>query len=176
MPFLNPEQIIQELKLNDGLLVADFGCGAGFYSIPAAKAVSSSGKIYALDIRKEMLDVVRSKSKQENLLNIETIWANLEELHGSRLKDRAVDRLIISNILFQVEKKNELIAEAYRVLKPRGLALVVEWEKGTSPSVPPAEHLISKERASELFTNSGFNLEKEFSAGDKHYGLLFRKP
>lgn len=176
MPFLIPEEIIKELSLNEGMLVADFGAGAGFYSISAARLVGSSGRVYALDIRKEMLEVVRSKAKQNHLLNIEAIWANLEELQGSKLKDQSIDRVIISNILFQVENKNELIAEAYRVLKPRGRVLIVEWEKQASVSIPAREHLIGKKDALELFTSSGFLLEKEFAAGDKHYGLILRKP
>ena len=158
------------------MLVADFGAGAGFYSIPAAQLVGSSGRVYALDIRKEMLEIVRSKARQARLLNIEIVRANLEELHGSKLKDQTIDRVIVSNILFQVDNKNEMIAECYRVLKPRGTLLVVEWEKGASISLPPAQHMISKERATELFTSSGFTMEKEFFAGDKHYGLIFRKP
>ena len=174
--FLNPEEIVKELNLDEGMLVADFGAGAGFYSIPAAKLVGSSGRVYALDIRKEMLEMVRSKARQAHLLNIETVRANLEELHGSRIKDQTINRVIIANILFQVESKNELIAECYRILKPRGIVLVVEWEKGAGISVPPAQHLISKETATELFTSSGFIKEKEFFAGDKHYGLTFRKP
>lgn len=176
MPFLNPEEIIKELSLNEGMMVADFGAGAGFYSVPVARLVGSSGRVYALDIRKEILEVVRSKAKQNHLLNIETIWANLEELHGSKLRDQSIDRVIISNILFQVESKNELLAEAYRVLKPRGQVLVAEWEKQASVFIPAREHLIDKNDAVELFTSSGFTLEKEFSAGDKHYGLIFRKP
>lgn len=176
MPFLNPEEIIKEISLSEGMLVADFGSGAGFYSLPAARLVGSSGRVYALDIRKEMLEVVRSKAKQDYLLNIETIRANLEELHGSKLKDQSIDRVIISNILFQVENKNELTAECYRVLKPRGLALVVEWEKSAAVSIPAQNRLIEKNEALELFNSSGFMLEKEFSAGDRHYGLIFRKP
>ncbi len=174
--FLNPEEIIKELNLDEGMIVADFGCGAGFYSIPAARLVGSSGRVYALDVRREALDVVRSQSRQARLLNIETIRANLEELHGSSIKDQAVDRVIISNILFQVDQKTELIAEAYRILKPRGLVMVVEWEKGAGISVPPSANLVSKETAAELFISSGFTTEKEFSAGSHHYGLIFRKP
>lgn len=174
--FLNPEEIIKELNLDEGMIVADFGCGAGFYSIPAARRVGSSGRVYALDVRKEMLDVVRSQSRQAHLLNIETVRADLEELHGSNIKDQTVDRVIISNILFQVDKKTELIAEAYRILKSRGLVIVVEWAKGAGISIPPSTSLISKETTSELFVSSGFMMEKEFSAGDKHYGLIFRKP
>jgi len=176
MPFLNPEEVIKEADLEAGLIVADFGCGAGFYSIPAATAVGSSGRVYALDIQKEMLEMVRSKGREKDLFNIETIVADLERPDGSKLNDEIVDRVFIANILFQTDDKENLIREAFRILKKAGKAIVVERDRIASRSELLRERLISKEKVKELFESNGFISGKEFHAGVHHYGLIFRKP
>jgi len=97
--FVKPEEIVKVLDILPGMKVADFGAGAGFYTIPFAKKVGATGKVYALDIRKEALELIRSKSRELRLLNIETLLTDLEANDGSHLKDGSIDIIIISNIL-----------------------------------------------------------------------------
>jgi len=174
--FVNPENIISYLELKPGMTAADFGCGAGFYTIPLAKAVKPGGKIYAFDIRKEMLEIIRSKARLENLLNIEAIWANLEISGSTKLRAEIADAVIISNILFQVDDKQALIKETARILKKGGRAVIVEWDENASPGGPLPAQRIRREEAKRLFEEEKFIFAKEFNAGDQHYGLLFKKP
>ncbi|PIR70559.1 MAG: hypothetical protein COU46_00890 [Candidatus Niyogibacteria bacterium CG10_big_fil_rev_8_21_14_0_10_42_19] len=177
MDFIKPEIVIEEAKLEEGMLVADFGCGPGFYTILAAKALGHTGKVYAFDIRKEMLEIVRSKAKASRLLNIETIHADLETLYGSQLKEDLLDRVIISNIIFQSDNKKGMIAESYRILKPRGMAVVIDWEPTSKLLLKiQKDRAIDKQKMKDLFESQGFTLAKEFYAGEHHYGMVFRKP
>ena len=101
MPFLNPENVIKALGIGPGMKIADFGCGAGFYSLPIARAVGPSGRVFALDVQKSALELVRSKAKAARLLNLAPTWADLDHVGGSHLKDASVTGALISNILFQ---------------------------------------------------------------------------
>ena len=53
--FMNPDKIVAELNIKSGMIVADFGCGAGYFTIPIAKIIKNSGKIYAIDVLNETL-------------------------------------------------------------------------------------------------------------------------
>ena len=101
--FLHPERTLAELEIRPGMVVADFGCGGGYFSIPAARLVGEGGKVFAVDVQKQAVDHVRSRANLDHLLNVETVWADLETPKGSRLHDAAADLVIIANILFQAE-------------------------------------------------------------------------
>ncbi|OHA04349.1 MAG: hypothetical protein A2934_04255, partial [Candidatus Sungbacteria bacterium RIFCSPLOWO2_01_FULL_47_10] len=133
-------------------------------------------KVYALDIQKEALSLIRARAKIEHLLNIETVRADLELPRGSKLKDESADFVLISNILFQAEKKNEIIAESFRVLKPGGRLAIFEWDQSASTGGPPMRLRIPPNTAKTFAQNAGFALDREFSAGSHHYGFIFRKP
>lgn len=160
------------------MAVADFGCGSGHYSIEAAKKVGKAGKVYAIDIQEEMLGFVRSQTKSLGLSNIETIWTDLETPNSTRLRDGSVDLVIISNVLFQAEDKNQIIQEAFRILKPGGKVAVIEWDTKSEDAKfgPPLDARINPEKARALFEGIGYVLEKEFNPGNHHYGFIFKKP
>ena len=175
--FVNPSKVIEILDIRPQMTVADFGCGSGHYVIEAARRVGKSGKVYAIDIQQEMLSFVRSQAKLENLSNIETIWADLEMPNATRLKENSVDIIIISNILFQAENKEQIAKEAFRILKPEGKAAAIEWivENGPVNFGPAMNNRISPSDAKNLFEKAGFSLEREFNPGEHHYGLIFVK-
>ncbi|MBU3925658.1 methyltransferase domain-containing protein [Patescibacteria group bacterium] len=175
MAFVRPEEVIKQIGIEPGMVVADFGAGSGHYSIAAAKIVRNTGKVYSVDIQKELLGAIKSTANLNNLSNVEIVWSDLESREGSRLADNSVNVIIISNILFQVENKEVLLKEAIRILKEDGKLAVIEWEKEKSKMGPPLEKRISKNECQEIFKNIGFNLKKEFTAGENHYGLIFIK-
>ena len=174
--FVDPDSIVKILDILPGMKVADCGAGSGFYSIPIAKRVGGAGKIYALDIRKESLEIIRSKAREQRLVNIEVLRANLDHKEGSHLKSDSVDLVIISNILFQMENKKHLAEEAYRILKPSGRVVLIEWDEEKKSFGPPLAHRVNRRDAEEIFLKIGFNFEKEFAAGENHYGLILKKP
>lgn len=173
--FLHPERIVSRLDLRPGMIVADFGCGSGHFSIPAARAVGETGRVFAIDIQKHAIELMKSRGNLEHLLHIEPIWADLESPDGSRLAASSVDFTIISNILFQAEKKREVLAEAMRILKPGGRLAILEWDDTPFPAGPPPKLRIPKRTSQTLAESVGFLIEKEFDCGSHHYGLLFKK-
>ena len=174
--FLHPERVVDELRLEPGVTVADFGCGSGYFSIPAARAVGEHGKVYAIDIQRQVTELVRAKAKLEGLLHVEPRWADLERPGGSGLPDGSVDFVIVANILFQAEARPTVLAEAARALKSGGRLAIIEWDETPFPAGPPPALRIPKDLARRLAAEAGFKPDREFSAGDHHFGLLFTKP
>jgi ubiquinone/menaquinone biosynthesis C-methylase UbiE len=75
-----------------------------------------------------------------------------------------IDKVVISNILFQAENKKNIIEEAYRILRPEGMAIVIEWKEK-----------INKDEMERTFELAGFSFLKNFNAGSYHYGIIFKK-
>ena len=174
--FLNPARIVDALSIEEGMKIAELGCGTGAFSIEASRRIGNSGKMYAVDVQKTMLEGVRARARMEGLFNIETVWADLEKPGSTKIPNDALDAVLVPNMLFQSQKKDFIFREAYRITKSGGTLLVIDWipEKaiyGSSQGWPmqPAE----MQRIAE---GAGFAFANTLQTGSAyHYGLLFKK-
>jgi len=170
--FSDPTVNLSKLGLNTGMKVVDLGAGSGFYSIESARKVGPSGHVYAVDVQKEILERIKTAGANQGLRNIEVIWANAEKIGGTKLREGIADRVIASNILFQIEKPEEFALEIKRLLKPNGKVMVIDWKAGSSLS---PKTVFPAMKAQMLFEKAGFKLDQSFVAGDHHYGLILAK-
>ncbi|MFA6315561.1 MAG: class I SAM-dependent methyltransferase [Candidatus Paceibacterota bacterium] len=168
--FSDPVENLNKLGLNEGMKVVDLGAGSGFYTFEAAKRVGRSGRVYAVDVEKTLLERIRSIGATQGLRNIEIIWGNAEKIGGTKLKEALADRVIASNVLFQIVKPDDFVLEVKRVLKPGGKVLLVDWSE-ISPIGPKT--IVPSAKAQNLFERGGFKLDTSFGAGDHHYGMVF---
>lgn len=171
--FLNPESILHNIGIfRSGMKVGDFGCGAGYFTIALSRVIGEDGEVTAVDILDSALETVKRKAAQMNMANIKTAMADLEKLGSTGLPEGSLDAVLLATILFQSEKKEEILKESRRVIIPGGRLIIIDWEP--QAAMGPAGHKVSKEDARALAENSGFTFEKEFAVDPYHYGLLFR--
>jgi len=168
--FLNPQEVLKELKLKEDMVAADFGCGSGGWVIPLAKKLEE-GKVYAIDILEEPLSALKAKAKLEKIINIATIKADVEK--EVNILDDNLDLVLMTNLLFECQDKKSVLSEAKRVLKKGGKILVVDWEKDAL--LGPKEGRVSAENVKKIAKELNLKLEKEFKAGTYHYGLILVK-
>lgn len=174
MSFTSPAQNIVELDLLSGMTVADVGAGVGHYALEAARIVGETGAVFAIDIQDDLLSRL-AREAQEKKLPVTTIVSDLEQPRGTTLKDESVDAAILATTLFQIEKKLHVLSEIFRILKPGGPLLFVEWN-GSYGGVGPADaHIVSEGDAREMLDECGLLLERRVSAGEHHYALIVRK-
>ena len=175
--FLNPNEVLNQLKLLGEMIAADFGSGSGGWAIPLAK-ILEEGKVYAIDILEEPLSALRAKAKLGKIFNIEIIRADIEK--GAKLLKESCDLVLMTNLLFQCEDKKMVLEEGRRILKPGGKILVVDW----TPTLPPPSQplvgplpaqRVSPEDIKKIAEELDLKVEKEFEAGAYHYGLIFTK-
>lgn len=175
MAFSEPAENIKNLDLKEGSKVADFGAGSGHYAVAVAKRVHAKGQVFAIDVQKDVLTKIQSFARDAGLRNIQILWGDVEKPGGSKLRDSMVDAVIISNILFQSEKKGEIAKEAFRVLKPGGQLMVIDWSDSYAGLGPKQGHIVSEEEAQRIFESVGFKYERSFFAGDHHWGFVARR-
>lgn len=174
--FSDPQKILEQFKLVSGRFVADLGSGAGFYAIIAAKMVGPLGRVYAVDVLKDMLQKIKNEAVRNKLFNIEALWGDVEKLGGTRLPDASVDVALICNSLFQLEDKDTFALEVKRILRPDGRALLVDWKESFGGMGPQSGDVVSPEAARAIFEKAGFMFERDLKdAGAHHYAMIFRR-
>jgi len=169
--FTDPMKNLKTLGLKENDIVADLGAGTGFYSV-AAGILVPQGKVYAIELQEDFLDTIRGKIKEAHLNNVEALLGNAEKIGGTKIGDSVVDVAIVSNILFQVEDKENFILEIKRILKPKGKVLLVDW---ATHSVMGASAVVPKNKALAMFEKKGFLWSRDIDAGAHHYGIILIK-
>ncbi len=174
--FAHPPRNVLAMHIEPGMTVADFGAGSGAYVLAIAERLAHAGRIYAIDVQQDLLRRIKNESHKRGYKNVETVWSDLDHPHGSKLADNHVDRVLISNLLFQVEDKAVLLAEAFRILRPRGLVIIVDWSESFGGIGPHKNDVVDRDTAMALATAAGFESLRGFDAGAHHYGLIGAKP
>ena len=176
--FAHPPRNVTALGIEPGTLVADFGAGSGAYVLEIAARLEGSGHIYAIDVQRDLLTRIKNEAHKRGFKNVDIIWCDLEMPNASRIADRHLDLVLISNLLFQVDEKEAVLREAWRVLKVSGRLAVIDWSEsppaGGRRIGPNKKDVVKKEKTIELAQECGFELIREFDAGAHHYGLLCR--
>ena len=176
MAFAEPKTILNLVGIEPGTVVADFGAGSGAFALEAARRVSD-GKVYAIDVNKELLGKIKADARDEQLdSRIEVVWADIEAQNGTKLVDASADLVILSNVLFLADDKTSVAREANRILRPGGRVLILDWTDSFGGLGPTQSTVVSRDAALKLFQALGFALSKEIPAGDHHYAIVVRKP
>ncbi len=166
---LNPADTLKRIGLQDGHVLCDIGAGSGIFTIPAARITGST--VYAVEISETMLAVISEKMKAEGLTNVELV-----RTAGDRycIGDHSVDVAIAVTVLHEISDKEAFLQEVRRLLKPDGMAAVIEFHQRETPMGPPVSRRLSQEDVSGVFAGSGFCLHDAFDLGDNFYCQVFK--
>lgn len=173
--FAHPARNVAALGVQPGMKVADFGSGSGAYVLAIAKELQGSGHVYAIDIQKDLLRRIKNEAERAGYTNVEVLWGDLEAENGSKIADNTLELVLISNLLFQIEDKRQVLAEAKRILRPNGGLAIIDWSESFGGLGPHKDDIVGKDQVLTLARTVGLTFVKEFPAGTHHYGLIFRK-
>ncbi len=113
-----PLRHLKKIPLKEGMVVVDYGCGPGSYTIPAAKLVGQEGKVFAVDIHPLAISVVKEKIAREGLMNIE---ATLVDSYNTGIQSLSIDLVLLIDTLHMIGDYGALFQEIHRLLKQDGL-------------------------------------------------------
>lgn len=173
--FAHPERNVAILQVEPGMRVADFGAGSGAYALALGDAVTNGGAVYAVDVQKELLRRIANNAKARGLKSVHVIAGDLEAPKSTKLAEKMLDLVLMSNILFQLGDKKAAFTEARRILKPSGRLAIIDWSDSFAGMGPHKKAVVKKEDALRIADECGFGLVREFEAGEHHYGLIFKK-
>lgn len=174
MRFADPRHIIAQCGLRPGMRIADFGAGAGYFAVAVAEVVGNEGVVYVIDIQQDLLTKATHLVRDEHEVRFVFIHGDLEQPFGSTLPDTSVDMVIVANLLFQVEDKKAVLAEAHRILNRDGYLLLVDWSDSYGGMGPHEEYVVPESEARLLLAGAKFETKRSIDAGAYHYGLLCR--
>jgi len=173
--FFDIEEALNRTLINSEVIdAADFACGYGTFTIPAAQRIQ--GTMYAIDIDPEMIRIVNEKLQKLKLTNVKTIIRDLLT-DGSGLDDDSVDYVMLFNIL-HLEDPLTLLREVFRILRRGGRVGIIHWLRDPStPRGPPLEMRPTVEQCVNWCLQAGFSAGSNTSVNLKpyHFGLLMRK-
>ncbi|MHA1229311.1 MAG: class I SAM-dependent methyltransferase [Candidatus Helarchaeota archaeon] len=118
--FSPPVEKLRKVGIKEGQFILDFGCGPGSYSIAASQLVGENGRVYALDKLPIAIKMVNKKAQKLGLKNIKTIKSNLK----TELGDNSIDVVILFDVIHEIDDKQNLFDEMYRILKSNGILSV----------------------------------------------------
>lgn len=170
--FSTPSVCLSQFHLEPGMVVADLGCGTGAYTLEIASRVGTLGRVYAVDVQKGLVDKLATTCKQHNLTQVTTLWDDMDDTNGIALQDASIDRIVIANTLFQIEDIQKFATEVKRILKPKGMILIVDWSESFGGIGPAPQYVVSQSRAREIFEKVGLFTVKDITAGEHHYGFV----
>jgi ubiquinone/menaquinone biosynthesis C-methylase UbiE len=165
-------EIVARLGLKPGQVVADLGAGTGIFSIPMAKAVAPTGKLYAVEIDKGFLPIIEGKAKEGSLSNVRTV---LGEFTDPKLPAQDVDLAFMHDVLHHVEDRAGYLKSTARYIKPGGRFAVIDYRADQSPHRDQPSLIVSEEQVTGWMKAAGFNrVEKVDLFPDKYFLVFLR--
>ena len=160
------DEIISMADIRPSDVVADLGCGNGYIAIPLTER---AGLVLALDVSKEMLLDLMSRSNERQHEKLRPIQCELPELP---LRTSSVDHVIMVNVLHEFEDKDVMVKETIRVLRRGGRVTIVDFQKKATMRGPPMEIRIDESAIPALFGD--FDLVAQHSY-PSYYRFQFSK-
>lgn len=126
---------VKALGLKEGDVVADIGCGSGYYSSRMAKLVAPKGIVYGVDIQQEMLDMLARRMK---MLRVDNVKPVMGEEKNPKLPEASCDAMLMVDVYHEIEFPYEMMRNTIPALKPGGRMIFIEF-RGEDPKVPIKE-------------------------------------
>lgn len=168
----NTTQLLKNLALQPGTVIADIGAGSGYHSTLLSKMVGN-GKVYAVDVEREMIAYLNERIKREGKKNIIPVLSTEKSVS---LPANSMDMMLLVDVYHEFSFPYEMAQSMLEALKPGGKLVLVEF-RAEDPNVPiKAIHKMSQQQAVKEFKTAGFLFEKNISNLPWQHCLIFRKP
>jgi ubiquinone/menaquinone biosynthesis C-methylase UbiE len=153
-------------------VVADIGAGTGYFSFPIARRVPD-GRVLAVDIQQEMLDIIEARKVRGDVDNVETVMGTVE---NPNLPEESVDLILIVDAYHEFSHPYEMGQAIAKALKPEGRLVLIEY-RAEDPRVPIKPlHKMSEEQAIKEMARVGLRWVETRDFLPQQHFLVFQKP
>ncbi len=167
-----PDDVIKAMELKETDVVADVGCGTGYFTRRIAKLIPK-GKIYAVDIQPPMIEEVKKTMQKENLTNIVPI---VNEPEDPKLPKGQVDWILLVDVYHEFQNPKPMLAKMLESLSPNGRVALVEYRgEGDTAKHIRAEHRMSIKQVLAEWNPAGFELVDLIETLPSQHIFIFHK-
>ncbi len=170
---LDTSRVLSTIGLKEGDVFLDAGSGDGYMSLAASSIVGEKGKVYAVDIYEESMDILKKEIESKNIENITPIIADISK--KIPIKNETVDICYMANVLHGFVQNNDtekVMSEVKRILKPEGTFAVIEFKKIENTPGPPMNVRIAPKLIKEIVESHYLNFKSVEEVGDYHYAVI----
>jgi len=168
----NTSQLLKNLSVKPGMIIADIGAGSGYHSALLSKKVGN-GKVYAVDVEPEMIAYLNKRIKQEKLSGIVPV---LSKETNVTLPENTVDLVLLVDGYHEFSYPYEMAVSMLKALKPGGKLVLVEF-RSEDAEVPIKEiHKMSEAQSIKELQAAGFLFEKNIKNLPWQHCMIFIKP
>ena len=164
---LQINRVMDMLGIQPGKNVADIGAGSGWFTVRAARRVTGSGTVYAVDINPEAIHYIEQRAKKEQLQNVKTI---LSQPDDPQLPAGSIDAVLLLKTYHEVARPVVLLSNLRSSLKP-GARIGIIDRNGNGKN-----HGVNKDVVVREAAQAGYKLRdsKDFVKADgMDYFLIF---
>jgi ubiquinone/menaquinone biosynthesis C-methylase UbiE len=165
-----PDEVIKALGIKDGETIADIGAGSGYFAFRFSPRVGERGRVYAVDINKDMILHMNRRIRDLKLKNVVTVLSVPDD---PLLMDKSIDRFFICNTWHHVENKSQYLALMKKMLRPGGQLIIIDYKKKECPAGLPPEMKLARKDVVQAVEAGGFKLAQEFRFLPYQYFLVF---
>jgi ubiquinone/menaquinone biosynthesis C-methylase UbiE len=164
--------LIKALELKPTDVVVDLGAGSGYFTFRMSQLVPQ-GKVLAVDIQPEMLEMIQKKKREEHASNVETVLGTED---NPNLPANSVDLVLMVDAYHEFAYPREMMEAVVRALKPGGRLALVEY-KAEDPSVPIRPlHKMTLEQAKKEMAVTGLQFRQNKDILPQQHLMFFQKP
>jgi sugar phosphate isomerase/epimerase/SAM-dependent methyltransferase len=158
------------LAVQQGQVVCDLGCGNGYHTLPLAEAVGPAGKVFAVDVQPQMLELLRLRAEAKKLGNVVFVEAAVDD---PKLAPGSCDLVLLVDVYHELSHPVRVMAHVRAALKPHGRVVLVEF-RAEDPAVPiKPEHKMSKAQVVREMAEHGLQLVDAFDGLPWQHAMAF---
>lgn len=167
-----PAKLLASLGVEAGQTVCDLGCGNGFYTLSLAKLVGPKGRVLAVDIQPEMLELLNDRAESRGVTNVKTIEGAIDD---PKLPAGSIDLVFLVDVYHEFSHPPEMLTAIRQSLKPDGRVALVEF-RTEDPAVPIKPlHKMTQAQCLKEFTANGYKLVGQFDKLPWQHVLFFAR-
>lgn len=172
----NTSKIMNSLNIQEGMVIADVGCGSGYYSNKFSRAVGPSGKIYAIDIKEDHLKFINNYTEKNNITNIQTILAKDDDIQ----LDTNVDYVFMCSLyhiiygVYNEKNRASMIESIKKIMTKESKLIIVDNGPVEDQTLPYHGPYITKELIEYQLAFYGFKLIDYEQIIPQRYMLTFQ--
>jgi len=167
----NTSLLIKNMNIQPDEVIADIGAGSGYHVFKMAP-LANEGKVFAVDIQKEMLAAIQSKKEKTGISNIELVQGSEKSVN---LPANSVDKVLLVDVYHEFNFPYEMIQSIIKALKPNGKIYLIEY-RAEDKTVPIKRlHKMSEEQAVKEMKAAGLTLQENIDNLPWQHCMVFVK-